>query len=169
VVNRIEEYQEFQFGWIIFVFIVPIQILIAYCIFLFQWPRQSTDGNGRLPGCQYDSDPYLSFVLWTDNQVTGYAISVSFGVGLISKSIRLNRIKTIETVKNPWYYGWGLRIIPEGMLYNIGGSDAIEIKFIDTSRVIRIGTKDSYKLKSEILLTSLQARNAFQEQCIQPN
>jgi hypothetical protein len=36
------------------------------------------------------------------------------------------------------------------MLYNIGGSDGVELKFSDTIRVIRIGTKDALNLKQEI-------------------
>ena len=46
--------------------------------------------------------------------------------------------------------GWGIRIIPNGMLYNVGGSRGVELRFTDTTRIIRIGTKDALKLKSEI-------------------
>jgi hypothetical protein len=77
-------------------------------------------------------------------------LTISFGIGLIRKRIEIARIKNVETVKNPWYYGWGIRIIPKGMLYNISGTAGIELKFKDTERLVRIGTKNSTQLKQEI-------------------
>jgi hypothetical protein len=83
-------------------------------------------------------------------KITPDTISVSFGIGLIRKRIKLKRIKTVEIVKSPWYYGWGIRIIPNGTLYNMSGTDGVELKFNDTDRIIRIGAKDSLTLKKEI-------------------
>jgi len=34
---------------------------------------------------------------------------------------------------------------------HVSGSDGIELKFSDRSRIVRIGTKDSTKLKDEII------------------
>ena len=78
-------------------------------------------------------------------------INISFGLGVIRKSIKVDKIINVDTIKNPWYYGWGIRLIPNGWLYNISGSDGIELKFGDKRRIIRIGTKDSGKLKNEII------------------
>jgi hypothetical protein len=36
------------------------------------------------------------------------------------------------------------------MLYNISGSDGVELQFSDTDRIIRIGTRDADQLKTEI-------------------
>jgi hypothetical protein len=83
-------------------------------------------------------------------KLTQDTLVVSFGIGLIRKSIPLKRIKAVNAVKSPWYYGWGIRIIPNGVLYNIRGQDGVELKFKDTERIIRIGTKDSSNLKKEI-------------------
>ena len=44
-----------------------------------------------------------------------------------------------------------LDISRKGMLYNISGSSGVEIRFKDTLDVIRIGTKNSAKLKLEIV------------------
>lgn len=92
---------------------------------------------------------YLLFYGLTIN-LTPDLIEVSFGIGLISRRIQLVQIKTLEIVKNPWYYGWGIRFIPQGMLYNISRSDGIELTFNHTNRVVRIGTKDPMNLKQEI-------------------
>jgi hypothetical protein len=83
-------------------------------------------------------------------KINSDTITVSFGIGLIRKRIKLKRVKAVDTVKSPWYYGWGIRIIPNGTLYNISGYDGVELKFNDTDRIIRIGTKDSVTLKKEI-------------------
>jgi hypothetical protein len=34
-------------------------------------------------------------------------INISFGLGVIRKTIRVDKIKNVDTIKNPWYYGWG--------------------------------------------------------------
>ena len=78
-------------------------------------------------------------------------IIISFGLGVIRNTIRLDKIKNVDTIKNPWYYGWGIRLIPHGWLFNVSGSDGIELKFNNNQRIIRIGTKDSAKLKDEII------------------
>src|SRR6187549_2822968 len=48
-------------------------------------------------------------------------ITIAFGIGLIHKRIALDKVKEVAIVKNPWYYGWGIRFIPNGKLYNISG------------------------------------------------
>jgi hypothetical protein len=92
---------------------------------------------------------YLLFYGLT-TKVTTEKIIVSFGPGIIKKRIELKAVKTVDTVKSPWYYGWGIRIIPNGVLYNISGSDGVELRFNDRKGIIRIGTKDPLTLKNEI-------------------
>jgi hypothetical protein len=68
-------------------------------------------------------------------------VTVSFGIGLIKRSISVEQMQEISIVKNPMYYGWGIRMIPNGWLYNISGADAVELQ-LKTGRVVRIGSKD---------------------------
>lgn len=148
LVYGMEDHKEFQFGWIIFVFVVPVQILITY-FYVNDIGDNPLGTNGFITINLIIILTYLLFygltITIADKQIT-----VSFGIGLIRKNIQLSQIKNVETVKNPWYYGWGIRFIPKGMLYNINGLDGIELKFNDTDKVIRIGTKDSMKLRQEI-------------------
>jgi len=143
-----KDYKEFQFGWIIFVFVIPVQILITY-FYLNNIGDRPLQTNVFLAINLIIIVTYLLFYGMT-TIITVDSIKISFGIGLIKKSVQLLRIMTVEPVKNPWYYGWGIRFIPKGMLYNISGSEGIEIKFIDTDNVLRIGSKDSFKLKQEI-------------------
>lgn len=75
------------------------------------------------------------------------SITISFGIGLIKKKINLDNIKSVTGVQNPWYWGWGIRIIPNGTLYNISGCKGIELKFKNSDKIIRIESKDPETLK----------------------
>lgn len=78
------------------------------------------------------------------------SITIRFGIGFINKKINLANIESVREVENPWYWGWGIRMIPNGTLYNISGSKGIELKFKNTDKIIRIGSKDPETLKKEI-------------------
>ena len=68
-------------------------------------------------------------------------MTVRFGPGVIRKSFRLEDIETVQAVKNPWYYGWGIRYTPRGWLYSVSGLSAIELK-MKSGKTCRIGTDD---------------------------
>ena len=66
-------------------------------------------------------------------------LEIRFGPGIIRKKFLLKDIESCQVVKNPWYYGWGIRLTPHGWLYNVTGSHAVEIK-MKTGKKYRIGT-----------------------------
>lgn len=143
-----KDYKEFTFGWLIFIFAVPIHLLLT--VFYINDVGDSPIGfTGYLAISLTFIVLYLFFYGMT-TKLTNNTLAVSFGIGLIRKTIPLKRIKAVYTVKSPWYYGWGIRMIPNGTLYNISGQDGVELKFNDTERIIRIGTWDSMNLKKEI-------------------
>lgn len=141
-------YKEFTFGWIAFIVLTPIQGFNTY-LYLSQ------AGSQPLPLYPFLIITLLIVIIvmlfyGLTTRITSAAIVVSFGIGLIRKKIDLKRIKSVKAVQSPWYYGWGLRWIPNGMLYNISGTDGVELRFHDTGRILRIGTKNSANLKKEI-------------------
>ncbi len=142
------EYKEIQFGWLIFAFLLPALAIITY-LFMNDAGSRPLGMVEYIVVCLVILIIYALFYRLTTT-VSVDRIIVSFGVGLISKRIKINRIKTISVVQNPWYYGWGIRFIPNGMLYNMSGSDGVELTFIDTGRVIRIGSANAARLKEEI-------------------
>lgn len=84
-------------------------------------------------------------------------INIQFGLGVIRKGFLLKDIEAYRTVKNPWYYGWGIRYTPRGWLYNVSGFSAIEIQ-MKSGKIYRIGTDDPEgltKALDEILNDSL--------------
>jgi len=68
-------------------------------------------------------------------------VRIKFGVGLIRKSFRLDEVASSRPVRNRWWWGWGVRLIPGGWLYNVSGLDAVEL-VMKNGKVFRIGTDE---------------------------
>ena len=67
------------------------------------------------------------------------AVRLWFGLGSLRREVMLADVTYARKVRNHWYAGWGVRIIPRGRLYNVGGLDAVELE-MDNGRVVRVGT-----------------------------
>ena len=72
-------------------------------------------------------------------------IQIRFGFGVIRKTFLLKEIELFRPVRNPWYYGWGIRFTPRGWLFNVSGFSAIELQK-KNGKLYRIGTDDIDKL-----------------------
>jgi len=80
-------------------------------------------------------------------------LKIKFGFGIFRKKIYLKNIANVKTVKNRWYYGWGIRYIfwpHKTWIFNISGFDAIEIK-TKNNKFYRIGSDDVEKLQRILL------------------
>lgn len=75
-------------------------------------------------------------------------LRIKFGYGIFRKLFPLNEIVSATSVKNHWYYGWGIRLWlwPKMWIYNISGFDAVEI-IMKNGKVYRIGTDDPSELE----------------------
>ena len=90
-------------------------------------------------------------------EVTERLVAIRFGRGLVRKSFPVHAIRESRTVRNRWYYGWGIRWTPHGWLFNVSGLDAVEIK-LEGGRQCRIGTDRPAELLAAIQRASgLQA------------
>ena len=65
----------------------------------------------------------------------------SFGRGWPRKTVDLAAVTAVRPVRNRWFYGFGIRWIPKGTLWNVWGFDAVEFA-LDGGRVVRFGTDD---------------------------
>jgi hypothetical protein len=74
-----------------------------------------------------------------------------FGPGLLRQTVPLAEIAAVEPVRNPWYYGVGLRLTPRGMLYSVSGLSAVEILRHDGGR-FRLGTDEPERLTTALRL-----------------
>ncbi len=98
---------------------VIISIVIAICLYLFHCLTIEID------------DQKLSFF---------------FAHGFLKKRISIAEIEKTEIVTNRWYYGWGIRRVPDGWLYNVSGLKAVEIH-MKNGKKVRIGTGEPEKVK----------------------
>ena len=73
-----------------------------------------------------------------------------FGPGFWKKSLPLADIASAHTVRNKWWYGWGIRYTPHGWLYNVSGLAAVEIG-LTNGKTLRIGTDEPDRLREAIL------------------
>lgn len=76
-------------------------------------------------------------------------VEVSFGPGAFSKRFLAPDITSARAVRNPWYFGWGIRRTPHGWMYNVSGFDAVELVLKD-NRKFYIGTDDPDNLLTAI-------------------
>lgn len=142
------DYKEFQLGKLLFALMVPVQILVTY-LFIRETGSNPESISAYIV---FNSVLILIYLLFygMTTLVSDDSITLWYGVGLIRKKIYIDKILSVRSVQNSWYNGLGIRIMANGILYSIDGNDAVELKFKDTKRVIRIGTKNSTQLKRKI-------------------
>jgi hypothetical protein len=85
-------------------------------------------------------------------QVNDHELVSWFGPGFWHVRAPLQRMAGVERTSSSALEGWGIRITTRGMLYNVSGRDAVEIRLDDGSR-FRLGTDDP-----DGLVAALQAR-----------
>ena len=74
---------------------------------------------------------------------------VQFGLGVIRKRFKLDEIQSCQAVRIPWYYGWGIRLTPQGMAFRVSGFHAVQIRLI-TGKEYLIGTDVPQELEEAI-------------------
>ena len=77
---------------------------------------------------------------WLTVEINERFLVCRFGIGLIRKRFALRDIEEARTVRNRWYYGWGIRWTPHGWLFNAAGLDAVEI---------RMSNQKSYRVETD--------------------
>jgi len=79
-------------------------------------------------------------------------LRIKFGYGIYRRNFLLADIISAKSVKNHWYYGWGIRgwLWPKMCIYNVSGFEAVEIK-LKNGKTCRIGTDEPGKLEQAII------------------
>jgi hypothetical protein len=90
----------------------------------------------------------LSFFTLT-TAVSDDEVRVWFGIGLIRRRITLTRIASVRAVRSHWIHGWGIRLIPNGWLWNVSGLGGVELSLVN-GRSFRIGTDEPERLEAAI-------------------
>jgi len=76
-------------------------------------------------------------------------VTTSFGWGWPNREIALADVAAVSHVRNSWWYGWGLRRVARGWMYNNSGRDAIELT-LRSGKVFRVGTDEPTELLTAI-------------------
>jgi hypothetical protein len=83
-------------------------------------------------------------------EVDSRQIRVSFTGSIVRRTVELRDVHQHRSVRNPWYYGWGIHRYPGGgWLWNVGGPHAVELVLRDGRR-LRIGTDEPETLARAI-------------------
>lgn len=81
--------------------------------------------------------------------VTASTLALSFTARFIHRQFPLDAIRAVRVVKNPWYYGWGIHRVPDGWVYNVSGTQAVELT-LRNGRKARIGTDEPEHLAEAV-------------------
>jgi hypothetical protein len=72
-------------------------------------------------------------------EITGGELRFHFGPGFWRKRFPLTEVAAANPTRTSWWEGWGIRITPRGVLYNVSGTNAVEIE-LQSGKRFRIGT-----------------------------
>ena len=135
-------YRHTQVGWVI------LALLAAFAFFFWRGLPPEAAAAARLPFLVVAAVLLLGFSALTV-EVDDEAIRLRFGVGLVRKRIPLADVGAWRAVRNPWYSGWGIRLGPNGVLWNVSGFDAVELD-LPGGRRFRVGTDEPAELVAAI-------------------
>ncbi len=148
-----EEYRCTQVG---IVTILMMLLAAVFTAFMFDSGLKSTEGQDAVILKVTSLVVAVVFVLALASfysftiQIADGILNFWFGFGVGRKSFPIEGIRSIETVKNPWYYLWGIKSIPGGWLYSIApGGRAIEL-IIKDNRKIHLGTNRPEEIKRRL-------------------
>ena len=81
--------------------------------------------------------------------VEGEEMTVAFRWGWPVRRIDLGEVHRVDQVRNKWWYGFGVRLTPDGWMYNVWGLDAVLLNFRD-GKTFLIGTDDPEALLAAV-------------------
>ena len=102
---------------------------------------------------------FVLLLAYTFNRLTvtvgDGAVAVRFGLGWPSRRIPFDQITAAAPVRSKWWYGWGIRWIPGGVLFNVWGLDAVELQ-LASGRRFWIGSDEPEELLAAVRATAIR-------------
>ena len=141
-------YKKSQTGWIGVLLIGSVLIFITI-LYAFQL------GSKPVPLIPF----VLIFLLFTIILLLFYQLTIKasptgleviYGIGLIRINKHIDKLVSTQVFDTPWYWGLGIRITPEGTLFNIQGTKALKIDYLDggKEKTVLIGSAEPELLKT---------------------
>ena len=146
-------YKHTQIGYLMLVVTLAVLVLFAwvYITALAEPPSVDSGTNFAVSAIMV----LILFILASFATLTASIdenyLRIKFGYGIFARKFELNKIASVQAVKNRWYYGWGIRLWlwPKMWIYNVSGFDAVEIT-MKNGKVYRIGTDVPEELETAI-------------------
>ena len=120
-------YSRSQTGWIMMV-IMPVLSLFMAFSYYYQWGDEPITETYAIIIISIFLLIMLLFFKLTIS-ISGKVVQAKFGIGLIKFNLKIDELHSAEIVRFPWWYGWGIRFTPQGMMYNIWGRNAVKMTF----------------------------------------
>jgi hypothetical protein len=138
----IKRYEHTQVGYVIIVAIVAVMGFLGYLLATagINWIAIGVLVIIAIVLALFHS---LTVVIGEDE------LEARFGRGMIRRRIKLDEIESCKAVTIPWYYGWGIRATPQGMLFRVSGFHAVDVR-LRTGSTFRIGTDAPQELEQAI-------------------
>jgi hypothetical protein len=146
-------YKHTQIGYLMLVVTLAVLVLFAWIYIMASAEPPSVDSG---PNLAVTAIMVLilfmlaSFATLTTS-VDETCLRIKFGYGIFARVFPLNQIVSVQSVKNHWYYGWGVKVWfwPYMWIYNVSGFGAVEI-IMKNGKIYRIGTDEPEKLETAI-------------------
>jgi hypothetical protein len=155
------EYRHTQVGTLTIVIIALAAILTAFALYSASKAAEGDEVTVvKLTGLAVVgvfAFVLASFYAFTIEIVDG-ELRFWFGWGVARRSVPSEEIRSVEVVRVPWYYFWGIKSISGGWLYSIApGGRAIELVLKD-GRKILLGTDRPEEIKLRLDEVGLERR-----------
>ena len=135
-------YKHTQIGWVVLMACVGMMIF-------FELLSRSPAREAFFPALALLSLSILTLLGTLTVEVDNITIRIRFGIGLVRKNFSLADVVSCRPVRNRWWWGWGIRLIPGGWLYNVSGLGAVEL-VMKNGKKFRIGTDEPQALNEFI-------------------
>lgn len=148
------KYKHTQIGYLMIVV-----LLIVFLFFAWNYITASAEPESIDSGTNFAITSMMVLILLVLSSFVLLQVTIDekylwlkFGYGVYKKKFLLNDIISARTVKNHWYYGWGIKFWfwPKMVIYSVSGLDAVEIR-LRNGRIYRIGTDEPKELEQEIV------------------
>lgn len=141
-------YKHTQIGYLIIFFLLTLGL---FYVWLYRVISAETDSVSTIITIMALVLFILASFLTLKVTIDEEYLRIKFGYGIFRKKFSLQEIASAKTVKNHWYYGWGIRWLlrPPVLIYNVSGFDAVEI-IMKNGKIYRIGTDVPGELEAAI-------------------
>ena len=144
-------YKHTQIGYLMLVITLAVLVLFAWVHIMAAAEPPSADS-----GSNFAVTAIMALILFILASFTALTTSIDencfwISYGIFTKRFPLNQIASVQSVKNHWYYGWGVKVWfwPYMWIYNVSGFDAVEI-IMKNGKIYRIGTDIPGELQAAI-------------------